>query len=376
MKLSQKYCSQCCSVVAMFILSSTLWALGGEQIVLNPNINTIKNLDSLFELSTVDKTDNLDTNSILDNDAVHTTDDRFQTETENDSFNVGNHFYTEDGSFDGEPVPISYDTLLEKYVGECRAAGVPIPPPFAEKPWEHVGNLAKDKIFIAADYHPLEIWRYKPEKGVEPDNPVGMCSATVRYKKNTSAKDRIIPEKTAAYDKNNNNVEAIGIICQAKKKPGNACFWVAREKVVGEEVKTMDNGYTIKEETEDGRPLNCTLCHRGNNAFNVHPGTVLDKITETPSGDWYTPLPKSRPNWENPESNSDYGDCLMCHGFATVTKGWCEDVLNKTLGKTMPLKHDWEKSEDYSVPPDWKTDEGFKKGVQQFKKECEALNTH
>ncbi len=233
----------------------------------------------------------------------------------------------------GEPPSLAYNKT-------CREAGVPIPPPFGRSTWTEIGSLPGEQIFSDSRFNPLFIWRYKSTNA-----PVGLCAATVRY------------QIGKMQDKNNKaaNVQVVGIICQGKKT-GNACFWASETNPFGKIIDGFElNGDTIPTYTtftnQDGtkgtKPLKCTFCHLGSNAFIVHPGTVLDGIAEEPEKR-YTPISKrnvdntnkddkwGNPPWKEAANVIAANDCRSCHAFAEVNKVWCRDLLQKAIGKTMP----------------------------------------
>lgn len=274
----------------------------------------------------------------------------------------------------GEPPPQPYDE-------KCRKAGVPIPPAFAQSTWEEIGSLSKEQIFSDPEFNPLYIWRYKATQ------PAGICAATVRYK---VGQQQDVNNKGA-------NVQVVGVICQGRQT-GNACFWATENdpffgkrieafELTGDTIPTTTT-FTGRDGTRGTKPLKCTFCHLGGDAFIVHPGTVLDGtgltepddgykgITDTMLGKRYTPISHKNvdntndgdkwgnPPWGDPDDGNEPDDCRSCHNFANVNEVWCRDVLQKTLGKTMPPPEDGRTSAE-RLPE-------FRAGLEILKRQCAA----
>ncbi len=147
------------------------------------------------------------------------------------------------------------------YMAQCRAAGVPIPPP----------------IVVSTSNYPT-YWEYLGDLGIEPgsrnlvtpgasariyaySDPAtrGACMAILRY----------------------GNFPQIGLICQAADG-GKACFW-DNETGVQPPTPIMHPGVhpeiaitSLQDPIANGagggiRGDDCTICHRGNNAFILFP---------------------------------------------------------------------------------------------------------
>lgn len=129
------------------------------------------------------------------------------------------------------------------YLAECRAERVPIPPDWPSPQWgEPLGTLPR--AFVASDYT-AELYAYR-----DPAVP-GVCLA--------------LPRKAGS------SIQALGIICQGDET-GKACFWDNVDSATGARLQgeglrlsiaSLQNGSSLAE--------NCTNCHRGDNAFLVHP---------------------------------------------------------------------------------------------------------
>lgn len=206
------------------------------------------------------------------------------------------------------------------YTKRCTDAGVPIPPPWQEGNWTQVGALPlkpRIKIHSGPEHNPVEIW--------EAPDPKGLCVAVTRKVRNSADTE-------------------VGVICQAVDT-GKTCFWALRDPatqctkpfpLAQQKGKTPDqicSGDTMAQNE------NCTECHRGKNAFIVHPRTALAVAFETPT-QRYTPVPVNRriaaenPTWENDGLLKLPNDqkCGGCHAFSTPRLRWCNLVLKGALG--------------------------------------------
>lgn len=203
-----------------------------------------------------------------------------------------------------------------QYLSLCAAEGVPIPPPWPDAGWVNQGVLDYKYNFLQSGAD-TEVWTYSvPE--------VGVCYA--------------LPRKTGM------EIGLMGLICQSATT-GKACFWDNLDSFgnrirpgPGEtvDVSVMQNGLTLIE--------NCTECHRGFNAFNIHPETVLGNIprAERDPAVRYTPIGQAatmtRRGWENPPASFEPGTgrCSNCHEIAAPTQSYCQSVLRKSYSLTMP----------------------------------------
>jgi hypothetical protein len=196
------------------------------------------------------------------------------------------------------------------YMADCRARGVPIPPPWAESgtDWQLQGTLTQNLLdpggFAA-------VWTYS-DPSVR-----GACIA--------------LPRGDGSFG------SAAGIICQSATT-GHACFWDNKLRTDPAQQFIGWRGLRLViSELRDGSDLNenCTGCHRGNNVFLISPddptwakllrgplsGPVTGTFTtqvETSSDNQgghprYIPVSTTppRPGWENPFTA---GGCAgACH---------------------------------------------------------------
>jgi len=236
------------------------------------------------------------------------------------------------------------------YEHECEKNGVPVPPPWGDPKWEKVGVLPADKIFAATDLPTAEVWMFK--------TPLGICYALPRKDKSGV-------------------IQALGIICQGEES-SKACFWdnIRKDdtKITGDDTKgmkpsDMKGGDKLRE--------NCTNCHRGSNAFVIHPSTPLqpkptdptatndpnsqDGRPTTPKKTPYEPIGQS--SWKNEplDISLEADGCSFCHELPKLTKEYCR-ILKGVVGKTMP-------------PPDGKKKSASEnKDIQKLKDACNKLD--
>ena len=204
-----------------------------------------------------------------------------------------------------------------EYVEECRGEGVPIPPDWPDPGWIRQGDLAF--VFIS---DPAVVFAYK-----DPAVP-GACIA--------------LPRRSAG------SITFLGIICQSATT-GKACFWdnvsADGRRITGPEIsmdiQTVQNGSNLLE--------TCTECHRGDNVFNIHPGTALQLSQPTAIGGPYVTEPAVRytpmgqPHWSNPgplvmpTPAAGQSSCVSCHNFPeTAGAFYCSAVLQNAAMQTMP----------------------------------------
>lgn len=232
--------------------------------------------------------------------------------------------YLREHNFVSEP-PVP-DGIGAEYVDRCRAEGVPIPPNWPDAGWKTLpaggGRLAF--TFINANLN-AEVFTYE-----DPAVP-GVCYALPR---------RI---------RNSESIKLLGIICQSKTT-GKACFWDNRT-LEDQEMPASANLQLKIENTGNGMTLgeNCSSCHRGDNAFIIHPGTALDippssanplagRVTDPAAR--YAPIGQA--HWSNPASlvlpdQPPDQSCTSCHEIPQ-TGGWsyCSRVLENAAKITMP----------------------------------------
>ncbi len=215
------------------------------------------------------------------------------------------------------------------YVAECRDQGVPIPPDWPSSQWVSQGELAVR--FVSAGLS-AEVFAYRdPRDPTDAENPgiPGVCIA--------------LPRRNGPF------IWFLGIICQSDRT-GKACFWdnvdangnkireSEQNPVIQLDIDRIRNGSNLRE--------NCTQCHRGYNAFMIHPGTALDLPApyDTESEVRYSPIGQS--HWDNPQLTlppleTGQMPCTRCHEIADtisedpVRKGYCKVLENAAL-QTMP----------------------------------------
>lgn len=203
-----------------------------------------------------------------------------------------------------------------EYVRTCRAQRVPIPPNWPDARWVKQGPLPL--VFVSARFA-TEVDTYR-DKDVD-----GVCYALPRR------------DDSGA-------IHFLGVICQSTTT-GKACFWDNvlpdnATRLQAFDINQVANGSNLRE--------NCTLCHRGDNAFNIHPATALDlsradviagPYTTTPrvryapigQAEWINPRPLSLPAPPVPQRS-----CTGCHTLPDVGPLYCESVLRRAARSTMP----------------------------------------
>lgn len=227
-------------------------------------------------------------------------------------------------SRDSEALPSS-DSDDTEYMRECRRQGVPVPPNWGDPAWTKVGVLDPKYTFSAGADGPTEVWAF--EDGQIP----GVCLALPRIEQATQ------------------EVLLLGIICQGEET-GKACFWDNIDIKTGTRLEgPAVEGMRISM-IQDGNLLgeNCTNCHRGFNAFPIHPNTTLDlrgKYAITPDKR-YEPI-SDQSTWGNPKPLLDgQQPCATCHELPELAdsngtsqdlpSAYCGTVLAKAANLTMP----------------------------------------
>lgn len=204
------------------------------------------------------------------------------------------------------------------YAAACRIQGVPIPPDWPSAQWVWSGDLNPPLTFAGR----TQAHVYTFNDTAEATN--GVCYALPRE-----------PE--------NDLPPLMGIICQSQRT-GKACFW-----------DNLDATTELRMDWRSGAPQivianimngsnlheNCTTCHRGKNAFLIHPSTAL-QVTGlvTDPAIRYSPVGQS--HWSNPppllEHNPAAPGCSNCHEIPeprSTTNGYC-NVLAQSAMRTMP----------------------------------------
>ncbi len=216
-------------------------------------------------------------------------------------------------------VTAAFSTSLsgQDYIDQCASVGVPIPPAWGTAGWVDQGPLTTNFLGGQADLYTFQT-----------NSPEGICMALPRSSGGTIA--------------------LLGVICQGKQT-GNVCFWDNADVPWGAVVplKNFVGGADLV-----GGDV-CSDCHSGENAFVVHPNTVLDLGGALKPNTWHKPLvPSSWPDNPGPSNllscvalNSKDESCLSCHGdgsgrrfseLSTDVSGFCNSVLSPALAQTMP----------------------------------------
>lgn len=212
-----------------------------------------------------------------------------------------------------------YDRFRSEYQRSCRAESVPLPPDWPSARWISQGPLAF--VFISQNLE-AEVFAYK-----DPSVP-GTCYA--------------LPRRDSS-----GSIRFLGIICQSATT-GKACFWdnktVDDLPITGPDINLriseIGNGLTLGE--------TCSNCHRGDNVFNIHPGTALDLSRDdvvggpyqTDTAVRYTPMGQA--HWSNPgpltlpTAPDDESSCTSCHGLPEISPDYCRSVLRPAALVTMP----------------------------------------
>jgi hypothetical protein len=258
----------------------------------------------------------------------------------------------------GLPAPDEPEGMIQaaatSYINQCRNEKVPIPPDWGSSEWKFQAVLAPKYTFSAGADGPTEVWA---AAGTETK---GVCMA--------------LPRK----DLKTNDIMLLGIICQSKET-GKACFWdnidrKTGKRVAGDAVKSMKIS-----SIQDGSMLaeNCTNCHRGYNAFPIHPGTALDigdKFDLQPDKR-YQPI-SGQTTWGNPGPLIQRGEapCGSCHEIPalrddndtspTMPSAYCKTVLQKAANLTMPY---------VGNPANWDSPKpGYESHIKLLKARCES----
>ncbi|MFK7995267.1 MAG: hypothetical protein AB8B87_14075 [Granulosicoccus sp.] len=201
--------------------------------------------------------------------------------------------------------------LSNDYIRSCREEGVPVPTFFGGSGWTKSafdadgpgGALLEGELvneFILEGSKSI-VW------GWESNNPRGSCIALPRG--------------------NGVSASTVGVICQANDSP-KACFFDnvnddgSKFTVTEGDVIAMNRFATGPQLVAMGGPTGkCAACHRGENAFIIHPGTALDLTAQgfnlQSSSGWYEPLfgPNPGEGWVNPPRST----ALDTVGLGTTT---------------------------------------------------------
>jgi len=251
-----------------------------------------------------------------------------------------------EGASRGNPVPPPSNTVpanASPYMKECAKNGVPLPPVWGDPKWVNQGTLsrAKKEIIAFRDIGPTaDVFVSK--------SPLGVCYALAR-------KD------------DNGVIQRLDQICQSQQN-GKACFWDNTDPKDGDaSVRVVDGLDPATVSGGDKMKMNCTKCHRGDNAFIIHPNTPLQlgptdpcekadptsRFGPTEPDKRFQPIgrvrdakisgdPEDQAGYENP--GPDYaelgdGPCSACHSIPKLSYSYCAFVVDPILNNgTMPPK--------------------------------------
>ena len=208
---------------------------------------------------------------------------------------------------DGVGIPGKSDGAA--YVAACRSESVPTPPDFPGKPWGTGVDLRPEHNFIGTGE--VKVHAYQDDDGV--------CYA--------------LPRTEGML---------LGIICQSRRT-GKACFYDNTRPETGERIDwTRDTmaAWQIRNGNDLGADA-CTDCHRGGNAFIIHPGSALHFSGVNTSADVrYTPI--GAPSFVNPGplvlppvADEPTQSCQWCHEIPRPSGPWC-GILRRAVETTMP----------------------------------------
>ena len=206
------------------------------------------------------------------------------------------------------------------YQDTCRLNQVPIPPDWPTGGWRRREPDLPFRYNFLQSGPDTQVWTYEPPNlpSGEPPPDQGLCYALPRI-----GSDPLL----------------VGIICQSKRT-GKACFWdnihidAVRNpagrfpRLEGElRIDELKNGANLAE--------NCTNCHRGSNAFLIHPDTALGQPLNRNPDLRYTPIGQAA--WSNPLPFAALGTgaCSSCHEIADPTPSYCR-ILTQAADLTMP----------------------------------------
>jgi len=238
-----------------------------------------------------------------------------------------------EGASRGKPVPPPSNAVpanASPYMKECAKNGVPLPPVWGDPKWVKQGTLSKDKgEILAFDFLPTaDVFVSK--------SPLGVCYALPR-----------MDEKGV--------IQRLDQICQSEQT-GKACFWDNTDPKDGyTPVKVVDGLDPANVSGGDKMKMNCTRCHRGDNAFIIHPNTPLQlgptnpcekndptsKIGATDPAKRFQPIgrgrntkiskdPEDQAGFENPTdefASQGTGPCTACHSIPKLTYSYCGMIL-------------------------------------------------
>lgn len=221
------------------------------------------------------------------------------------------------------------------YIGQCRDAGVPIPPDWGDSQWNFVGVLENEFIDSSSEAHAYSYTSSSPE---------GTCVA--------------LPRVSAG----GNTIGVFGIICLGIETE-NACFWDKYSTPIAQLNGNIPLEDFISGVDFTGAAGNCSSCHAGENPFVIHPNANVAGGANI-TVDWHFPIfnpswptnpgpvtlssdtSYSNVDWYNPfswfsERNSG-ASCVACHKLPDAghnvlrNEGYCDAVVGKAAQVTMP----------------------------------------
>jgi len=214
----------------------------------------------------------------------------------------------------------------ERYIQECAAAGVPIPPPMFSSAWDNKGELTDE--FLSSG-EKAELMQYTSTK------PAGVCLGLPRYIPGTD------------------DIDVLGVICLGTVS-SKACFWdnprnTTFKRGVQIDIKEFVGGFDLQANNQGV----CSDCHAGENPFVVHPEKPPFAGFSQFAAHWYEPI--VHPTWpQNPGPTnllsgvSSTGRCDSCHSaglsggrfpaVSTELAGYCSTVLGSAALDNLSIR--------------------------------------
>ncbi|GAA6179563.1 hypothetical protein NBRC116594_10010 [Shimia sp. NS0008-38b] len=240
--------------------------------------------------------------------------------------------------------------LVDQYISNCRAAGVPVPGPIGASDWSEEIDISNDTTLIFTTATEMSIWLH----GIDTNGQSTSDGFCVAFKRVLTGD---IP---------------IGTICMDEER-SKACFFDNLKYVDGEkEPIRMLPEETLTSEFHDMAHVNdsenCSTCHIGDNPLLLHPGTTLHNIFQSgkTKNDDFDFVEFGLNDWCNPDPVASADGCSRCHDISLssrpVTRNYCS-VLRLAANTTMPLSRRSEHSH-ISLWPD--EDGNFEDAAKAF----------
>ena len=245
-----------------------------------------------------------------------------------------------------------------KYISECRAAGVPIPPAMYTSAWKNEGVFANE--FISGSSQ-ADLWSYSST------SPSGVCLSLPRY-------------ESIGGGAFSNEASLFGLICLGIQS-SKACFWDNPRGVTftkGDPVEITDlvGGVDL---VANGQGT-CSDCHSGENPYVVHPEkSAFASLPSLQPLAWYAPLVDA--SWpQNPGPTNllsgvaSTGKCDSCHRVGSAGRfpelsqqlsGYCGVVLEIAKGTSTKA----------TMPPFGLARNDFLPHITALEKACKAPST-